>query len=74
MNPIDVVRAWKDEAYRASLTEEERALIPDNPAGNIEMSAGVEYSVLVTFVTLPIIYLTDTYLNALRNVTVTLIK
>jgi mersacidin/lichenicidin family type 2 lantibiotic len=37
-NKVDVVRAWKDEAYRASLTAEERSLIPENPAGVVELS------------------------------------
>ena len=30
---IDVVRAWRDEEYRNSLTEQERASLPENPAG-----------------------------------------
>jgi mersacidin/lichenicidin family type 2 lantibiotic len=30
---IDVVRAWRDEEYRDSLTEAERAGLPENPAG-----------------------------------------
>jgi mersacidin/lichenicidin family type 2 lantibiotic len=30
---MDIIRAWKDEEYRMSLTEEQRALLPDNPAG-----------------------------------------
>lgn len=30
---IDVVRAWRDEEYRNSLTQEERASLPENPAG-----------------------------------------
>jgi mersacidin/lichenicidin family type 2 lantibiotic len=30
---MDIIRAWKDEEYRLSLTEEQRALLPDNPAG-----------------------------------------
>jgi mersacidin/lichenicidin family type 2 lantibiotic len=34
---VDVVRAWKDEEYRASLTDSERALLPPNPAGLIEL-------------------------------------
>lgn len=33
MKKIDVVRAWRDEEYRNSLTEEERASLPENPAG-----------------------------------------
>jgi mersacidin/lichenicidin family type 2 lantibiotic len=33
-----VVRAWKDEEYRLSLSEAERALLPENPAGSFELS------------------------------------
>lgn len=29
----DVVSAWKDSSYRASLTPEELAALPPNPAG-----------------------------------------
>ncbi|HYO71010.1 MAG TPA: mersacidin/lichenicidin family type 2 lantibiotic [Archangium sp.] len=28
-----IVRAWKDPAYRASLSEEERASLPESPSG-----------------------------------------
>lgn len=34
----DVVRAWKDEDYRMSLSEAERRMLPANPAGLIEIS------------------------------------
>jgi mersacidin/lichenicidin family type 2 lantibiotic len=37
MPNIDIIRAWKDEEYRLSLTEAERALLPQNPAGLIEL-------------------------------------
>ena len=37
MPNIDIIRAWKDEEYRLSLTEEERALLPEHPAGLIEL-------------------------------------
>lgn len=30
---VDVVRAWRDEEYRSSLSVEERAGLPENPAG-----------------------------------------
>lgn len=30
---VDVIRAWRDEDYRNSLTEEERANLPESPAG-----------------------------------------
>jgi mersacidin/lichenicidin family type 2 lantibiotic len=35
---IDIVRAWKDESYRASLSPEEQALLPENPVGGLELS------------------------------------
>lgn len=38
MTEIDIIRAWKDAAYRNSLSESERALLPENPAGLIELS------------------------------------
>lgn len=38
MLPKDVIRAWKDEDYRLSLSESERALLPQHPAGLIELS------------------------------------
>ncbi len=37
MSKLDVIRAWKDEEYRSSLTEEERKLLPEHPAGLIEL-------------------------------------
>jgi mersacidin/lichenicidin family type 2 lantibiotic len=33
-----LIRAWKDEEYRLSLSEAERALLPENPAGGFELS------------------------------------
>ena len=38
MCKLDVVRAWKDEDYRMSLSEAERRMLPINPAGLIEIS------------------------------------
>ncbi|RCJ19620.1 hypothetical protein A6770_05620 [Nostoc minutum NIES-26] len=37
ISDIDVVRAWKDEEYRSSLTEAQRAQLPENPAGLIDI-------------------------------------
>jgi len=37
MRNMNVIRAWKDEEYRAQLTPEELAYIPANPAGLIEL-------------------------------------
>jgi mersacidin/lichenicidin family type 2 lantibiotic len=36
---VDIVRAWKDPEYRKSLTPEELASLPPNPAGDPEISA-----------------------------------
>ena len=33
-----IIRAWKDPEYRQSLSEEERELLPENPAGAIELT------------------------------------
>jgi mersacidin/lichenicidin family type 2 lantibiotic len=33
MHKIDVVRAWRDEEYRNSLTPEQLASLPESPAG-----------------------------------------
>ncbi len=30
---FDIVHAWKDEAYRLSLSDEQRSMLPTNPAG-----------------------------------------
>lgn len=38
MNAKTIIRAWKDPAFRASLTAEERAQIPAHPAGMVELS------------------------------------
>jgi mersacidin/lichenicidin family type 2 lantibiotic len=34
----DIIRAWKDEEYRNSLSEEQRAQLPENPAGIVELA------------------------------------
>jgi len=38
MNAFDIIRAWKDEAYRASLTASQLAALPPNPAGMVEFA------------------------------------
>jgi mersacidin/lichenicidin family type 2 lantibiotic len=38
MSNIDIIRAWKDVEYRASLSETELAQLPENPAGPVELS------------------------------------
>ena len=37
MKAEQIIRAWKDEAYLGSLSAEERSLLPQNPAGFIEV-------------------------------------
>jgi mersacidin/lichenicidin family type 2 lantibiotic len=61
MSHVNVVRAWKDEEYRRSLTEAERASLPENPAGFLELAetdlhevAGGDFVVPAT----PILYYT----------------
>ena len=34
----NLVRAWKDETYRQSLSTQEQAVLPVNPAGAIELT------------------------------------
>lgn len=38
MKKVDIILAWKNATYRESLTEEQRALIPANPAGMLELT------------------------------------
>jgi mersacidin/lichenicidin family type 2 lantibiotic len=35
---VDIARAWKDEEYRRSLSDAERAQLPSNPAGFAELT------------------------------------
>jgi mersacidin/lichenicidin family type 2 lantibiotic len=38
MSKHNIIKAWKDPAYRNGLSEAERATLPPNPAGAIEIS------------------------------------
>jgi mersacidin/lichenicidin family type 2 lantibiotic len=38
MSNEDIIRAWKDENYWESLDPEQKAQLPENPAGIIELS------------------------------------
>lgn len=38
MNKLDIIRAWKDEFFRKSLTNDQQALLPEHPAGEIVLS------------------------------------
>lgn len=35
---LDIVRAWKDESYRQSLSDEQLSTLPTNPAGELELN------------------------------------
>lgn len=35
MKKVDIIRAWKDESYRNSLSAEQISQLPANPAGNL---------------------------------------
>src|SRR5262245_16209342 len=39
MSQPNIIRAWKDEEYRRSLSEAERASLPSHPAGLVELTA-----------------------------------
>ncbi len=38
MRATSVIRAWKDDEYRLSLSDSELALLPEHPAGAIELT------------------------------------
>jgi mersacidin/lichenicidin family type 2 lantibiotic len=38
MSIADIIRAWRDPAYRATLSAEELAELPPHPAGVVELS------------------------------------
>ena len=35
---LDIIRAWKEDAYRQSLSDEQRAELPVNPAGDLQLT------------------------------------
>lgn len=45
LNTVDIIRAWKDREYRLSLSERERALLPQHPAGPIELMDAETYAI-----------------------------
>jgi mersacidin/lichenicidin family type 2 lantibiotic len=38
MSELSIIRAWKDEGFRRSLGEAERARLPEHPAGLIDLT------------------------------------
>jgi mersacidin/lichenicidin family type 2 lantibiotic len=47
-SPVDVVRAWKDSEYAKSLSPNELANIPENPAGSISSISKPETESVLT--------------------------
>jgi mersacidin/lichenicidin family type 2 lantibiotic len=39
MSKLNIIRAWKDEEYRRGLSDAERACLPGNPAGAVDLTA-----------------------------------
>ena len=37
MSKVDIIRAWRDPEYRNCLSTEERAQLPENPAGLVAL-------------------------------------
>lgn len=42
MDTKTIIRAWKDPAYRASLSAEQRTALPENPSGKSTMELSEE--------------------------------
>ena len=38
MSHVDVIRAWRDEDYRLSLSADEQAQLPPSPIGALELT------------------------------------
>jgi mersacidin/lichenicidin family type 2 lantibiotic len=38
VSEVDIVRAWRDEDYRLSLSDQDRAVLPESPVGVIDLS------------------------------------
>jgi mersacidin/lichenicidin family type 2 lantibiotic len=37
MSKQQIIRAWKDQAYRRGLSAAQRAALPENPAGRVDL-------------------------------------
>src|SRR3990172_4242923 len=44
----EIIRAWKEEDFRNSLTEEQRAQLPEHPAGAVEIE---DQNIVLTTIT-----------------------
>lgn len=43
---VQIIRAWKDPEYRASLSEAERAALPPSPVGTVDLSEAEALGIL----------------------------
>lgn len=70
MKELDVIRAWKDRAYRDSLSADELAQLPEHPAGAIELTddelTHVDGAAAISIVRTIILPCTITYCTLLR--------
>ena len=53
MSTTDIVRAWKNEDYLMSLNASELSALPQNPAGNIELTYNATAEPLRSITTFP---------------------
>lgn len=37
MTKLEIIRAWKDDEYVSNLSQDEKKLLPQNPAGLVEL-------------------------------------
>lgn len=49
MDTATIVRAWRDVEYRSTLSSQEKAKLPSNPAGTIEVSDDTLGGIAPTF-------------------------
>ena len=48
MSHAEIIRAWKDEEYRAKLSAAELADAPQNPAGAVDVSGAAQHDFVGT--------------------------
>jgi mersacidin/lichenicidin family type 2 lantibiotic len=47
MSRSQIIRAWKDQEFRRSLSNAERVLLPGHPAGSVEDLSDAELGLVV---------------------------
>lgn len=55
MSKHDVIRAWKDAEFRSGLSQRQRAMLPESPAGSVDLSDSDLDSVLGGSLTLGVV-------------------